>query len=70
MPNSKKIGVWSHGTPEPSLIQNLPHWAESHGVDTVIWTALSPKFNGDTEEPPTCEQVLKYLSRPDRSSAG
>jgi len=55
------IGSWSSGQPPPLLIPGLAKWADSRSVHHVVWTALSPKFNG-TENTPTPEQVVKYLS--------
>lgn len=55
------IGAWSSGQPSPTLIPGLAVWAESNGVQHVVWTALPPKFNG-TETTPTAEQVVQYLS--------
>jgi hypothetical protein len=60
--NSNYIGVWSQGEPAPTLILDLPQWATSHGVHSIIWTALPSKFNGENEHTPTCAQVVKYLS--------
>lgn len=60
----KDIGVWSsQGKPElaPPLIQNLPQWAQSHGIQSVIWTALPPKFKGKSYIA-TCEEIIEYLS--------
>lgn len=55
------IGSWSSGQPSPNPIPGLPEWAKSRGVHHVVWTALPPKFNG-TEQTPTQEQVVQYLS--------
>jgi hypothetical protein len=59
--NSNNIGVWSQGKPVPQLIQNLQQWAESHGIHSVIWTALPSKFNEKNGHTPTCKQIIKYL---------
>lgn len=59
--DSSKIGVWSKGEDSPALIVNLPKWAESQGVEVVLWTALPPKFNGEDGKRPTSEQVIEYL---------
>jgi hypothetical protein len=56
------IGAWSTGNPVPSLIVNLPQWAHSRGIDSVIWTALPCKFNNENGLAPTIDQVLEYLS--------
>lgn len=60
--NAKYIGSWSRGQDSPMLIHNLPHWAESHGLEAVIWTALPSRFNDTDGETPAIEQVLEYLS--------
>lgn len=61
--NSKDIRSWSQGEPEPdpALIHNLKKWAESHGVRSVIWTALPAKFDKKNDAA-TCEQIIEYLS--------
>jgi hypothetical protein len=56
------IGAWSRGENSPALVIDLPQWAESHGVDAVVWTALPAKFNGKDGQIPTVEQVVQYLS--------
>lgn len=55
------IGSWSSGQPSPELIPGLSEWANSRSIRHVVWTALPPKFNG-TEQTPTVEQVVQYLS--------
>lgn len=56
------IGVWSQGESNPPLIADLPKWANSRGVHSVIWTTLPPKFNGKNGHTPKCEQIVTYLS--------
>lgn len=58
---SNRIGSWSVGEESPELVLELPEWAHARGVHGVVWTALPPKFDG-TEETPTEEQVVQYLS--------
>jgi len=54
------IGSWEKGEPAAVTIQGLPAWADAHGLDAIIWTALGPKFdNQDTS--PSVEQVIRYL---------
>ena len=55
------IGSWSSGQASPNLIHGLPEWAESRGVNHVVWTALPPKFN-EAKQTPSQEQVVQYLS--------
>jgi hypothetical protein len=38
---NRLIGVWSREDSAPPLLVELPQWAESRGIDSVIWTALS-----------------------------
>jgi hypothetical protein len=38
----------------------LDKWAEAHGLEAVIWTALGHKFRGK-EVAPTVEQVIEHL---------
>lgn len=65
IPNSNAasdIGAWSVGDAAPLLIVDLPQWATSRGVDSVVWTALPCKFNGENGRRPTVEEVLAHLS--------
>lgn len=63
IPTSKlnHIESWSRNQPQLALIVELPKWAESHGVDAVVWTALPAKFNGIDEQRPTGDEVINYL---------
>lgn len=57
------VGCWSSGAalPQP-LIPDLDKWAESVGVDAVIWTALPPKFVGiETGEIADADMAIAYL---------
>ena len=60
--SSTHIGVWSRGEAVPTLLLDIPQWAESHGVESVVWTALPSKFNDVDGETPAVEQVIQYLS--------
>lgn len=60
--NASYIGSWSQRDPAPYLIEQLPQWAASHGIQVVVWTALPPKFEEKNGFAPTCEQVINYLS--------
>jgi len=57
-----KIGSWQMGGPAPTAMPELPNWAEAHGLDAAIWTALGPRFNGE-EVAPSVDQVINYLGR-------
>jgi hypothetical protein len=63
IPASKlnQIGSWIKNQPQPDLIIELPKWAEAHGVDAVVWTALTAKFNGINGQRPNVDEVLNYL---------
>ena len=63
IPSSKatRIESWLRGQASPTLITNLPQWAEAHGVESVIWTALSAKFQNEEGRKPGPEQVVEYL---------
>lgn len=60
--HAARIGSWSIGEDLPALIVDLPRWAESCGVTSVIWTALPAKFNDKEGITPTPEQVVQYLA--------
>lgn len=55
------IGAWSRGQPSPALILELQQWAESHGVDSVVWTALPAKFANEDGRKPSADEVVEYL---------
>lgn len=57
----KDIGCWGSGAPEPSLIHGLGAWAQAHGVEAVVWTALKPKF--DIDPVPSADSVVGYLAQ-------
>jgi hypothetical protein len=58
---TEPIGVWSRGIDTPHLVAELPQWAESRGIDAVVWTALPRSFNGKKDPMATVEQVVLYL---------
>jgi len=57
---SSKIGSWQQGEPAPANMPELPNWAEAHGLDAAVWTALVTKFD-DVQGVPSAEQILEYL---------
>ncbi|MFZ5540367.1 MAG: hypothetical protein ACOY5V_11570 [Pseudomonadota bacterium] len=57
-----RIGAWQRGEAVPQVMPQLVDWAQTHGVDAVIWTALGPKFNGE-ERSPTEDEVVQYLRK-------
>ena len=60
-PKLKYIGNWSRGGPSPTEIPELSEWALARNVDSVVWTALPPKFEDDDNRQPSVEDVLRYL---------
>lgn len=56
-----EIRGWSRGAVSPELIPDLSEWADSHGVEGVVWTGLPSKFNGVEEYTPAIREVLDYL---------
>ncbi len=54
------IGCWQTGKSAPPNMPDLPNWAEAHGIDAVIWTALSPRFD-KKDVSPSADQVIDYL---------
>ena len=60
------IGSWCLDDEDPKMIPSLAMWAQAHGVDAAIWTALEPQYrkkSGDKprKERPSPEWVLGYL---------
>jgi len=55
------IGSWSRREAAPDLIVDLPQWAEARGIDSVIWTALPPKFKNEDGREPTIDEAIDYL---------
>ena len=57
-----KIDSWSAGKDDPKKLPGLREWATGRDINHVIWTALEPKFRGTTDERPSVDQALAYLS--------
>jgi len=57
---TSRIGSWQRGQGAPQPIPELAEWAQAHGVDAAVWTALGPRFNGQ-ETAPSADQVIAYL---------
>ena len=57
---SSWIGSWNRGESAPCNIADLPVWAEIHEIDAVVWTALSPRFEGKSTSP-SVDEVIDYL---------
>jgi cation transport regulator ChaC len=61
--NAKKhIQVWTRGDSAPAPLVGLPPWAVSRGIDSVVWTALPPKFENENGTAPTIDEAVLYLS--------
>jgi hypothetical protein len=60
---SKHVGAWqaSDGVP-PATLSTLGQWAQSCGLDGVVWTALPPKFDGRDGYRATADELLTYLA--------
>lgn len=56
------IRSWSRGQASPSCMLELEPWAMTRGVQSVVWTSLPPKFEGNDASAPSVEVVLKYLA--------
>lgn len=56
-----KIGRWSAREDAPKDVPSLPVWAENHGIESVVWTALGPKFNDNNDRVPTADEAVEYL---------
>ena len=59
--NPEHIDDWSRGRLSPVSIPGLSEWAVARNVDSVIWTALPPRFNGEDDRQPRVEEVLGHL---------
>jgi hypothetical protein len=57
---ASRVGAWQEGEVAPKEIRDLPAWANEHGYEAVIWTALGTKFK-DKGDRPTDDQVVTYL---------
>jgi hypothetical protein len=66
--NPDLIKAWEAGVDLPDNIFGLPGWTAAHGIDAVIWTALSAKFQFKSEadpeyRAPSPRQAIAYLSK-------
>jgi hypothetical protein len=59
---AKHIRAWTTGDAAPPLLVGMPEWAESRDIDSVVWTALPPKFDNTNGRVPTIDEVVLYLS--------
>ncbi|WP_457102709.1 hypothetical protein [Mesorhizobium sp. USDA 4775] len=58
---SEHIAHWTVGELSPPAIPQIAEWAQAHGVQSAIWTALPPKFEGREGKVPTIDDVLAHL---------
>ena len=68
----KHVGSWSRGSTDPQYITEVKAWAESRGVEHVVWTALPPGFKGNRGTVPSQDEVVTHLcalSGPQRDNA-
>jgi hypothetical protein len=56
------IGYWTRGEPNPACVIDLEPWATARGIESVVWTALPPKFDGTDGASPTINQAVSYLA--------
>jgi len=69
---NKHIDYWSRGEEDPPNISEIGAWAACRGVEYIVWTALPPKFKGESEKCPSIEEVVAHLSGltgPERDNA-
>jgi hypothetical protein len=58
----RDIGSWASGiSPTTHTEIIIADWARQEGIDTVVWTALTPKWDGKNGNFPSCEELLLYL---------
>ena len=56
------IGVWSTArSSRHRAVSTVGGWATERGFDAVIWTALTPGFQGKRGAPPKLEEALAHL---------
>ena len=68
----KNIGSWSRGETGPSCVTEIGAWAESRGIEDIVWTALPPKLKGEYGKLPSAEEIITHLSEltgPERDNA-
>jgi hypothetical protein len=58
----KWIGDWSHTQLANDERTNvIAQWANEHGIASVVWAALPPKFHGQNGLAPTEREAVAYL---------
>lgn len=46
----------------PIACKRIEEWAQLHGMDAVIWTALGPRFEQKTGEPFSVDAAVRYVA--------
>lgn len=57
---SPRMSSWRRGEAAPDTIPGLVGWAELHGLDAAVWTALGPRFDGE-DRSSSGDEVIGYL---------
>ncbi len=60
--NGSYIAGWTSGDAAPPLLVDVPQWAASRGIHSIVWTALPCKFAGENGRRPTVDEVVTHLS--------
>ena len=60
------IGAWQHGAPAPAIIPDLERWADAHGLDAAIWTALGPKLDNREASPQAPREIMRSSTLSER----
>ena len=61
--SSEHIGCWVRGQDNHAAVDpEIHHWGCRMGLDAVLWTALPPKFWGNSGTVPSAEEVVDYLT--------
>lgn len=57
----KSIALWNESDAHEPSIPGLSDWARDHKLSAVVWTALPPRFNDETDRIPTLGEAVSYL---------
>lgn len=55
------VDYWPRGNKNRHIARSVGQWAKDMHIDAVVWTNLSPKFEGREKRLPSCEEVVNYL---------
>jgi hypothetical protein len=56
----KSIGIWNCEGAEGPSPAAISEWARRLNLEAVVWTALTPRFDG-RNNPPTADEAVDYL---------